>query len=123
MSVGIIIVERKISGDELVRLCKRWFGDMVKIVVDIEERVIAIGGDLHADAEKLLIEKGYRQENIWGANLYPWHEPDSRIEYTALINIRPNQDNPGMDIVDNSVKKKVKDIVETLIISPDENLV
>ena len=91
-----------------------WFEDMVKIVVDVKRETVAIGGELHADAEALLIEEGSKSKDIWGVNLYPWHPPQDRIESTALINIRPNQDNPSMEILDEGIKAKVKQIIEQI---------
>ena len=119
----IIITNEKLDLDKLKSLCERWFGDMVKIVVDIEKKRVGVGGELHADAEKLLIENGSNWRDVWGANLYPWYKPDDRIEYTALINIRPKQDNPSLEILDNEIKLKVKSVVENLILACDEELV
>ncbi len=87
---------------------------MVKVVVDVEREMAAIGGELHADAEALLIEDGSKSKNIWGANLYPWHPPQDRIEFTALINIRPSHNNPSMEILDEAIKAKVGQIIEKI---------
>lgn len=119
----IIITEQKISPSVLKELCHQGFGDMVKLVVDVEREIIAIGGELHADAETLLIQQGSAQKNLWGANFYPWHSPDERISFIALINIRPHQDNPSLEILDEGIKQKVKNLIETLVLSPDEELV
>jgi len=119
----IQIITKKIPKAHLKRQCERWFGDMVKIVVDVEKKIIGIGGELHADAENLLLEQGSEQENIWGVNFYPWHSPEERIYFTALINIRPKQDNPSFEILNEEIKSKVKHIIEQLILSPDEELV
>ncbi len=59
---------------------------------------MAVGGELHADAEALLLQQGSRQEDLWGGNFYPWLEADKRVEYTALINIRPSMDHPHMEV-------------------------
>ncbi len=53
---GILVLEKKINPSELRRLVDLYFGDMVKYVVDINQRVIAIGGELHADGEQLPLE-------------------------------------------------------------------
>lgn len=119
----IRIITQKISKLHLKQLCDSWFGDMVKLVIDVEKEIIAIGGELHADAEALLLEQGCQQQHLWGANFYPGHSPGERIHYTALINIRPHQDNPSFEILDESIKAKVKHIIEKLILSPDEELV
>lgn len=111
----ILITHEPISPSTLQQYCEQWFGDMVKVVVDIETEEIALGGSLHADAESLLLEKGSVQKNLWGANIYPVNKPGRQIEYTALINIRPYQDNTSMYIQDKIVRNKVYTIVKKLI--------
>jgi hypothetical protein len=111
----IVIVEQRIEPAELARLVKLHFEDMVKYVVDIERRIAAVGGELHADAEQLLLESGSRQSDLWGANYYPGRGPDECIEYTSLINIRPAQGNRGMLIVDPLIRDRVREITFALI--------
>ncbi len=91
------------------------FGDMVKFVVDVERVVVALGGEMHVDAEAVLLEAGSRHEDLWGGNFYPHRTRERRIEYGALINIRPAQDNFGMFIQSDSVKRQVCEAVERLI--------
>ena len=59
MEEPISIQELRDAGGEL-------FGDMVKAVVDVEKKVMAIGGELHADEEAFLLERNSRQESLWG---------------------------------------------------------
>ena len=103
--------------------CGFWFGDMVKVTVDVEKKVVGIGGELHADAEQMLIERGSRSEDIWGINFYPWLSSENRIEYSALINIRPRQDNPSLELKDPDLRKRIQQIIENLILKPNEELV
>jgi len=65
------IIKSPITKSELMAIAQERFGDMVKAVVDIEQGIMAIGGELHADEEALLIEQGSKQENLWGINIYP----------------------------------------------------
>jgi hypothetical protein len=88
---------------------------MVKYVVDVERRLAAVGGELHADAEQLLLQSGSRQADLWGANYYPGRGPEECIEYTSLINIRPAQGNRGMLIADSGLRAKVQEITFALI--------
>jgi hypothetical protein len=111
----ITIITERIERQELARLVAAHFGDMVKIVVDVQREVVAIGGELHSDAEQLLLEQGSRQADLWGANYYPGRGAEECLEYTALINIRPSQDNPSMEIQDADTREKVRSIVERLI--------
>jgi hypothetical protein len=112
---GIVIVDRRIDRSELARLVHLYFGDMVKYVVDVERRVAAVGGELHADAEQLLLESGSRQVDLWGANYYPGQGHEACIEYTALINIRPTQGNRSMLIQDPGIRDRVREMTFTLI--------
>lgn len=47
----IVLVDKRIEPEELARLVRLHFEDMVKYVVDVERRLAAVGGGLHADAE------------------------------------------------------------------------
>lgn len=111
----ILILERKIEQAELARLTSLFFEDMVKYVVDIEKRILAVGGELHADAEQLLLQSGSRQADLWGANYYPGKGREDCIEYTSLINIRPSQDNRGMEVMDPVIREQIRDITYTLL--------
>ena len=111
----IIILTDRIDSGELRTLVGRYFEDMVKYVVDLERGVAAVGGELHADAEALLLDGGSQQENLWGANYYPGKGPDDCIEYTALINIRPAQGNRSMEIEDTALRQQVRDLTHRLI--------
>ncbi len=111
----IVVVTRKIDARELARLTRAFFEDMVKYVVDIERGVAAVGGELHADAEELLLAEGSRQSDLWGANYYPGRGPDGCIEYTSLINIRPAQGNPSMLVEDETTRTRLRELTFALI--------
>ena len=111
----IKLIDSKIDRDELKRLVDEGFKDMVKYVVDVKNRRIAIGGELHADEEQLLLENGSEQKDIWGANYYPGKGETGCIEYTSLINIRPSQGNNSMEIANEDLREKIKEITFDLI--------
>jgi hypothetical protein len=112
---GIVIVDRKIAPPELKRLVAAFFEDMVKYVVDIERGVAAVGGELHADAEALLLDAGSRQADLWGANYFPGLGREQCIEYTSLINIRPAHGNRSMEIESQAVRERVRTLTFALI--------
>jgi hypothetical protein len=111
----VVLRDERISPVVLKELVARFFEDMVKFVVDIERRVAAVGGELHADAEAILLEEGSRQEDLWGANYYPGTGEGECIEYTSLINIRPSQGNRSMLIEDAEIRARVRDVAFRLI--------
>lgn len=85
----------------------------VKLAVDVERGVLAGGGEYHADCEEVLLADGSRQEDIWGADWYP---ESKSVRFEALINIRPNQDNPSMEIQDRKIREDVEHVVRRLFL-------
>ena len=112
---GILILRVRIDPDELKRLVLLYFEDMVKYVVDVERGVVGLGGEMHADAEHLLLEDGSRQADLWGANYYPGRGREGCVEYTALINIRPAAANRAMEIQDPTLRQRVRDLTWALV--------
>jgi len=110
----ILVLEARLARAELARLAGL-FGDMVKYVVDVERGVLAIGGELHADAEQVLLERGSRPADLWGANYYPGRGREDCIEYTSLINIRPARGNPGMEVADAAVRERIRALTRALV--------
>lgn len=109
------LIDKKISKQELSDIAKERFGDMVKAVVDIELEIMAVGGELHADEEAFLLERGSKQENLWGINIYTSLPLDERVEFDSMINIRPRQNNRSRDVQDLSIREKIVVIVNKLI--------
>jgi hypothetical protein len=91
------------------------FGDMVKAVVDIERGVMAIGGEMHADEEAVLLDDGSRQSDLWGINLYPGDPIAGWIEFDSMINVRPTQGNRSRDVEDESVRDAIRRTVASLV--------
>lgn len=92
------------------------YTEMMKIVVDVDNEILAIDGDMHADLKKLLLESGSMQQSLWGANVYPDKKDDEFIEYTSFINIRPSQGNRSMEVLDNELRTQILNIVSKLLI-------
>ena len=112
---GIKVVELPITLNDLRQIAKQTFGDMIKIVVDLEKRIMAVGGELHADEEAMLLDQGSEQKNLWGANIYVNQPRESWFEFDSMINIRPSQGNRSRNIADENVRKQVSEIAYSLI--------
>lgn len=111
----IRILRSPISLHELASIAEEQFGDMVKAVVDIERRVMAIGGELHSDEEAALMDDGSSQHDLWGINLYPRESGEEWIEFDSVINIRPSQGNRSRGVEDPVRCRSIMEIVSTLI--------
>ncbi len=102
----------KILKNELREMSKTLFGDLVKAVVDVSKRIMAVNGELHADEERILLESGSRQEDLWGINLYPEKEGDNWIDFDSMINIRPSQGNRSRSVENREIQNVIRDIVK-----------
>jgi hypothetical protein len=91
------------------------FGDFVKAVVDVQRGVMAIGGELHADEEALLLQHGAHQADLWGINLYPGRPTAELIEFDSMINVRPSQGNRSRGVEDPGVRGRIQDVVRRLV--------
>ena len=111
----IKIIKRKISQSELQAIAKLNYGEMVKGVADIARKIVALGGELHADAESVLLDDGSKQKDLWGFNIYPNKAREQRLEYTSFINIRPVDKNTSLEIKDEGLRRKVRDVVDHVI--------
>jgi len=107
----IVVTSEALDPSAVRRLAQAFFGDMAKVVVDVRRGRAAVGGELHADGEQLLLEEGSEQADLWGANYYPGRGLDGCVEFTAMINIRPSQGNAGMEIQDLELRRLVRDVV------------
>ncbi len=111
----IRIIDDKISLTELKTIAEESFGDMVKVVVDIDKNFMALGGELHADEEQILIANGSQQKNLWGINLYPDLTGDDFIEFDSMINIRPRQNNRSRGVENEEIRKAIATVVKKLV--------
>ncbi len=113
----IRIIDTSISRQELTEMASKEFGDVVKVVVDIVQGIMAIGGELHADEEVVLSEqRGSQREHTWGINLYPKHlQGEEWIEFDSMINIKPQFSNRSRGVEDKDIQQKIVVIVEKLV--------
>ncbi len=87
-------------------------GTYIKLAVDIRRGILAGGGAMHADCEAALLEDGSQQDDVWGAD---WNPSAQQVIFESLINIRPRQNNPSMEILDQTIRDRVSEIVNKLL--------
>ena len=96
-------------------MAEEQFGDWIKAVVDVSRGVMAVGGDLHADDEAVLLQNGSRQQDLWGINLYPGESGDDWIEFDSLINLRPSQGNRSRGVDAEQLRARIREVVGALV--------
>lgn len=97
----MIFCTEKLAAEE-IRNLKEQFGPYVKVTADIDKGWVVVGGELHADGEKLLLDKGSQQDNIWGGGV----DLENRlVDATAVLNLRPKLGNESLEIIDPARRK------------------
>jgi hypothetical protein len=113
----MLIIAKPGTKTAIISRHNHFFKTMIKAVVDVEQELLAIDAELHADLENLLLsERSSDQKDLWGVNLFLDKPKEDWIEFTALINIRPSMNNRSMEVEDPDLRVKIRAIVEKLII-------
>jgi hypothetical protein len=107
----IHLLRQKATRQQLDEMLQE-LGSFIKLAVDIKRAILAGGGQMHADCESMLLKDGSQQSDIWGAD---WIPAIQKVEFDALINIRPNQQNYAMTIQDPNIKQLVETITRQLL--------
>ncbi|HUC95699.1 MAG TPA: DUF5674 family protein [Candidatus Saccharimonadia bacterium] len=106
-------VTTTIKVDELTDMARKMYGNLVKAVVDLENNSLVVDAEMHADEEEHLLERGSKQSDLWGINLYPAKfGTDEFIEFDSMINIRPRQQNMSRDVEDEDIKQLIITLVK-----------
>jgi len=117
LSMVIKMVKTPITKSELAEIASEEFGDVVKVVVDVEQEIMAVGGELHADEEVILIEQELsKRENTWGINVYPKKPEPEWIEFDSMINLKPAFGNRSRDVENLETQAKIRNIVKKLVV-------
>lgn len=109
----MLILNDRIKKSDLLTISTVVFDEnMVKAVVDIGKKLIAIDAEMHVDLEQMLLENGSKQEDLWGINLYP--DDEEFVEFDSMINIRPRQ-NKHLYVDDEDTRNRIIEVVNKWI--------
>lgn len=90
------------------------FDGYVKVVVDVDRKILTAGGKRHIDGELKLLKDGSKQASLWGGGM---DLETGEIDYNSIINLRPSQGNPSRDILNASIRKTFDTIVKEILLS------
>ena len=101
-------IDKILTKDEIVNL-QKVYGDYVKLTIDLEKEWLVVGSALHADGEKVLLERGGKQDNIWGGGI---DVESKQVDTTAVLNLRPRLGNDSLEILDTQRREKFIQVVK-----------
>ena len=100
----IITKDSSFTEKEIEKL-KEQFDTYIKTVMDVKKKICSAGADRHFESEKILLEDGSRQSDIWGGGI---DLGTKIIDFNAFINIRPNDDNNSNEIQNIKTRERYK---------------
>ena len=103
----MIITKNTPYTKEEIEKLKEQFGTYIKTVIDIQEKVCSAGADRHFDSEKILLEQGSRQSDLWGGGI---DVETKAIDCKSFINIRPSDNNRTNEVLDPQIRKRLEEI-------------
>jgi len=107
----LLIIKQKADEDTLKKVSEDLDG-YVKVVVDIKRRILSAGGRLHSDGERLLLEDGSKQADLWGGGI---DLETNEIDFDSMINLRPSQGNSSREVLDQAIRKDAEIIIRSLL--------
>lgn len=104
----ILIKNSPYTKEEIIKLRER-FDVYIKTVIDVEKRICSAGCDRHFESEKILLEQGSRQQDVWGGGV----DLETKIiDCNSFINIRPNDNNTSNEIQSPEIRKTFETLMK-----------
>ncbi|MFC1647087.1 DUF5674 family protein [Patescibacteria group bacterium] len=105
----MIITKTEPYSQEEIEKLKEFFDVYIKTVIDVKNSICSAGCDRHVDSEKLLLEQGSDQVDLWGGGI----DLETKIiDFNSFINIRPQQGNTSNEIQDVGVRSKYEKLTK-----------
>ena len=95
----IVTKQEPFTKAEIEKL-KEQFDFYIKTVIDIDKKICSAGADRHFESEKILLDQGSKQSDIWGGGI----DINTKvIDFKSFINIRPNDNNRSNEIQNQEI--------------------
>ncbi|HZQ29736.1 MAG TPA: DUF5674 family protein [Patescibacteria group bacterium] len=102
----IITKSEPFTKEEIKRL-RELFDVYIKTVIDIKKKICSAGADRHFESEKILLEDGSKQSNLWGGGI----DIEAKIiDCNSFINVRPIDKNTSNEIQDPQLRKRFEEL-------------
>lgn len=104
----IITKSEPYTTEEIVQL-REEHDTYIKTVFDFANDICSAGAEWHFHSEQLLLGQGSKQSNLWGGGV---DLRSGEIMYNSLINERPNNNNPSMELLDANLRKRFDELTK-----------
>lgn len=99
----MVITKNQPYTKQEIKELKEFFDIYIKTVIDVKRKICSAGCDRHFDSEKILLNQGSKQEDLWGGGI----DLETKIiDCNSMINIRPQQGNNSNEIQDAKIREE-----------------
>lgn len=105
----MIITKAELFTKKEIEKLKEVFDIYIKTVIDIKKRVCSAGMDRHFKGEKILLDQGSKQSDLWGGGI---DLETKTIDFNSFINIRPNDNNTSNEIQDPEIRRIYEELTK-----------
>lgn len=105
----MIITKSQPFTKEEIKKLREQFDVYIKTVIDIKKKICCAGMDRHFESEKILLEQGSKQSDIWGGGI---DLETKTIDFNSFINIRPNDNNTSNEIQNPDIRKTYEELTK-----------
>jgi hypothetical protein len=104
----MILILKDKTTDEQIKEVTNIYPGYTKVVVDIEQGLLAAGGEYHIDCEQALLENGSVQENLWGGG---FRFENKEVDFIGLTNYKVGMNNFSYEVSSPEVREKMEVII------------
>lgn len=106
--MALVVVNKKITKED-IKASREDYPEYIKITADLKNKIVVIGGEYHADAEKILVTKfDSKRSDIWGGG---YNITTGAFEVNAMLNLKPAI-NDSLEILDPKTRNNFLEIVK-----------
>lgn len=105
----MVITKSKPYSKEEIRKLREKFDIYIKTVIDVERKICSAGCDRHFESEKVLLDQGSSQSDLWGGGV---DLETKTIDCNSFINLRPANKNLSNEIQDANIRKTFEDLTK-----------
>ncbi len=96
------VIDKPIKPTEAEALAQEIEGFYIKVVADLNKRIICAGSRMHFDEEQELLRSGSKQQDLWGGG---YDLDEKQITLDSIINNRPGE-NSSEEILDPEIREE-----------------
>jgi hypothetical protein len=103
----MIITKSEPFTKEEIKKLRELFDVYIKTVIDVEKKICSAGADRHFESEKILLDDGSKQSDLWGGGV----DIEAKIiDCNSFINVRPTDNNTSNEIQDEKLRKQFEEL-------------